>query len=99
MSTFDPILLPFVRRALPAVLASDICSVQPMSTHTGLVFGLVAAGWDGYDVMTKEQFTTVFQQGRIAAERGWERRSPYIKCAAEAVWYEGYDSSAFIPFG
>ncbi len=28
---FDPIILPIIRRALPSILAADICGVQPMT--------------------------------------------------------------------
>lgn len=34
---------------------------------------------------------TVMAQGRTAAQRGWERKSPYVNCRAEEAWYAGYD--------
>jgi rubrerythrin len=33
----------------------------------------------------------VTRQGRIAAQRGWKRISPYSECRAEEAWYAGYD--------
>lgn len=37
---FDPILISLVRRAMPNLIAYDICGVQPMNGPTGLIFAL-----------------------------------------------------------
>lgn len=37
---FDPILIALVRRAMPNLIAYDICGVQPMSGPTGLIFAM-----------------------------------------------------------
>ena len=37
---FDPVLISLVRRALPNLVAYDICGVQPMSGPTGLIFAM-----------------------------------------------------------
>ena len=37
---FDPVLISLVRRALPNLIAYDICGVQPMTGPTGLVFAM-----------------------------------------------------------
>jgi hypothetical protein len=37
---FDPVLISLVRRALPNLIAYDICGVQPMTGPTGLIFAL-----------------------------------------------------------
>lgn len=42
IDTFDPILISLVRRAMPNLIAYDICGVQPMTGPTGLVFALRA---------------------------------------------------------
>jgi hypothetical protein len=39
---FDPVLISMVRRAMPNLIAYDICGVQPMTGPTGLVFALRA---------------------------------------------------------
>ena len=39
---FDPILISLVRRAMPNLMAYDICGVQPMTGPTGLIFALRA---------------------------------------------------------
>ena len=37
---FDPVLIALVRRAMPNLIAYDVCGVQPMSGPTGLIFAL-----------------------------------------------------------
>ena len=37
---YDPILISLVRRAMPNLIAYDICSVQPMTGPTGLIFAM-----------------------------------------------------------
>ena len=37
---YDPILISLVRRAMPNLMAYDVCGVQPMSAPTGLIFAL-----------------------------------------------------------
>src|SRR5579872_1531766 len=37
---FDPILISLIRRAMPNLIAYDICGVQPMTGPTGLIFAL-----------------------------------------------------------
>jgi hypothetical protein len=40
IAAYDPILISLVRRALPNLLAYDICGVQPMTGPTGLIFAM-----------------------------------------------------------
>ena len=37
---YDPVLISLVRRAMPNLIAFDICGVQPMTGPTGLIFAL-----------------------------------------------------------
>lgn len=37
---FDPILISLVRRAMPQLIAYDLCGVQPMTMPTGLIFAM-----------------------------------------------------------
>jgi hypothetical protein len=37
---FDPVLISLVRRAMPQMIAYDICGVQPMTQPTGLIFAM-----------------------------------------------------------
>jgi hypothetical protein len=40
VSNWDPILISLVRRAMPNLIAYDICGVQPMTGPTGLIFAM-----------------------------------------------------------
>lgn len=40
VAKFDPVLISLVRRAAPAMIAYDICGVQPMTQPTGLIFAM-----------------------------------------------------------
>jgi len=40
IQTYDPILIGLVRRAMPNLMAYDICGVQPMTGPTGLIFAM-----------------------------------------------------------
>jgi hypothetical protein len=40
MQNWDPILISLVRRAMPNLIAYDICGVQPMTGPTGLIFAM-----------------------------------------------------------
>jgi len=42
IATFDPVLISLVRRAMPNLIAYDICGVQPMTGPTGLIFAMRA---------------------------------------------------------
>lgn len=37
---FDPILISLIRRAMPNLIAYDLCGVQPMTGPTGLIFAM-----------------------------------------------------------
>ena len=39
---WDPVLISLVRRAMPSLIAYDVCGVQPMSGPTGLIFAMKA---------------------------------------------------------
>ena len=40
MAGYDPVLISLVRRAMPQMIAYDICGVQPMTQPTGLIFAM-----------------------------------------------------------
>jgi hypothetical protein len=62
---YDPILIQLVRRAMPNLMAYDICGVQAMSAPTGLIFAMrskyrspaAAAGAHGAEAMFNEADT------------------------------------------
>jgi len=40
VAKFDPVMISLVRRAMPQMIAYDICGVQPMTQPTGLIFAM-----------------------------------------------------------
>ena len=55
---FDPILIGLVRRALPNLMAYDVCGVQPMTGPTGLIFAMRSV----YANTTASQGEALFQE-------------------------------------
>ena len=53
MDTWDPILISLVRRAMPNLIAYDVCGVQPMTGPTGLIFAMRSsfASQDGAEAL------------------------------------------------
>ena len=56
----DPVLISMVRRAMPQLVAYDVCGVQPMSGPTGLIFALRAR--IGTDGGTMQEWTSEMDQ-------------------------------------
>jgi len=52
---FDPILISLVRRAMPQLMAYDICSVQPLNMPTGLIFYMKARYADAADLTSSPE--------------------------------------------
>ena len=46
VQNFDPVLISLVRRAMPNLIAYDVCGVQPMTGPTGLIFAMKSAVQD-----------------------------------------------------
>ena len=56
VAKFDPILISLVRRAMPNLIAYDICGVQPMTGPTGLIFAMRAKKGSGSGNAATEAF-------------------------------------------
>ena len=63
---YDPILISLIRRAMPNLIAYDICGVQPMTGPTGLIFAMrsqyansTAKGNEAFYDEAKTDFATV----------------------------------------
>jgi hypothetical protein len=54
--TWDPILISLVRRAMPNLIAYDVCGVQPMTGPTGLIFAMRSSflSQDGAEALVDE---------------------------------------------
>ena len=64
MDSWDPILISLVRRAMPNLIAYDICGVQPMTGPTGLIFAMRArfASSDGAEALVDEAMPDISNQ-------------------------------------
>lgn len=60
MDIYDPVLISMVRRAMPNLMAYDVCGVQPMQMPTGLIFALRAryGAMTGAEALFQEANTT-----------------------------------------
>ena len=56
VSNWDPVLISLVRRAMPNMMAYDICGVQPMTGPTGLIFAMKARYGTGTTGATEALF-------------------------------------------
>ena len=64
LDTWDPILISLVRRAMPNLIAYDICGVQPMTGPTGFIFAMRArfASMDGAEALADEAMPDISNQ-------------------------------------
>jgi hypothetical protein len=72
---YDPILISLVRRALPNLIAYDICGVQPMNGPTGLIFAMRSKykGQNGTEALFNEAntaFSGTNAQGNVGNVSG-----------------------------
>ena len=58
---YDPVLISLVRRAIPQMIAFDICGVQPMTQPTGLIFAMKSryGAQDGAEALFNEANTNI----------------------------------------
>ena len=64
IDNYDPVLVSMVRRALPNLMAYDVCGVQPMSGPVGLIFALRSH----FDEQTGKE--ALFNEDRITQQTG-----------------------------
>ena len=62
----DPVLISMVRRAMPQLVAYDVCGVQPMSGPTGLIFALKSR----VDSMTGDELPGVSEPNQESGADG-----------------------------
>ena len=56
VANWDPVLISLVRRAMPNMMAYDVCGVQPMTGPTGLIFAMKARYTTGTTGATEALF-------------------------------------------
>ncbi len=64
VDNWDPILISLVRRAMPNLIAYDVCGVQPMTGPTGLIFAMRArfASQTGAEALADEAMPDISNQ-------------------------------------
>ena len=76
VANFNPVLISLVRRAMPNLMAYDVCGVQPMTGPTGLIFAMKARYGGGNTSNTEALFdgaqTQAAGKAGIAAAVGAE---------------------------
>ena len=93
IANWDPILISLVRRAMPSLIAYDVCGVQPMTGPTGLIFAMKARYTDqaGDEALFNEADTDFAGTGTHASSDVLEDTSAYTTgagmttAAAEAL--------------
>ena len=71
VTNFDPVLISLVRRAMPNLIAYDVCGVQPMTGPTGLIFAMKSRKTDprpatGAEVLFDESDASLSGTGTTA---------------------------------
>jgi hypothetical protein len=84
IANWDPILISLVRRAMPSLIAYDICGVQPMTGPTGLIFAMKAryTSQSGTEALFNEADTGF-------AGTGTQLGSNVMKAMQASVWTTG----------
>ena len=77
LAGFDPVMISLIRRAMPNLVAYDICGVQPMSGPTGLIFAMKShyEGRDGAEALYNEPDSD-FSAGYDATANAYDTSSP-----------------------
>jgi len=72
MDTWDPILISLVRRAMPNLIAYDVCGVQPMTGPTGLIFAMRSSfiSQDGAEALVDESMPDISNQNAASTIGG-----------------------------
>ena len=77
LAGFDPVMISLIRRAMPNLVAYDICGVQPMSGPTGLIFAMKShyEGRDGAEALYNG-FDSDFSAGFDATANAYDTANP-----------------------
>ena len=74
----DPVLISLVRRAMPNLIAYDVCGVQPMNGPTGLIFAMKShyTTQDGAEALHDEADTGFSGTGSQGSQTGTMQGAP-----------------------
>lgn len=95
IGSYDPILISLVRRALPNLIAYDVCGVQAMTGPTGLIFAMRSKykTMGGTEALFNEANTAFSGTNHLGANgnvtNGWANTDPVYDLSDAAVYGMG----------
>jgi len=103
VAKFDPVLISLVRRAVPQMIAYDVCGVQPMTQPTGLIFAMKSrfTSQSGTEALFNEantgfSGTGTNQTGSNPTSAGYDVQGGMTTTAAEGLGDSGtFNQMAF----
>ena len=93
-ANWDPILISLVRRAMPNLVAYDICGVQPMTGPTGLIFAMKARYVDTTSATARTEALFNEADTDYSASGTHAGADPFAASSANAAIQTGYTTGA-----
>jgi len=93
-ANWDPILISLVRRAMPNLVAYDICGVQPMTGPTGLIFAMKARYVDSTSATARTEALFNEADTDYSASGTHAGADPFAASSANAAIQTGYTTGA-----
>ena len=93
-ANWDPILISLVRRAMPNLVAYDICGVQPMTGPTGLIFAMKARYVDDSSAVARTEALFNEADTDFSAAGTHAGTDPFASASANTAIQTGYTTGA-----
>ena len=93
-ANWDPILISLVRRAMPNLVAYDICGVQPMTGPTGLIFAMKARYVDTTSATARTEALFNEADTDYSASGTHAGADPFASSGANTAIQTGYTTGA-----
>ena len=93
-ANWDPILISLVRRAMPNLVAYDICGVQPMTGPTGLIFAMKARYVDSTTAVDRTEAMFNEADTDFAGTGTHAGTDPFASGSANTAIQTGYTTGA-----
>jgi hypothetical protein len=93
-ANWDPILMSLVRRAMPNLVAYDICGVQPMTGPTGLIFAMKARYVDSTSAVARTEALFNEADTDYSAAGTHAGADPFAASSANAAIQTGYTTGS-----
>ena len=91
---WDPILISLVRRAMPNLVAYDICGVQPMTGPTGLIFAMKARYVDSTTTVDRTEALFNEADTDFSGTGTHAGSDPFASGSANSAVQSGYTTGA-----